>query len=522
MENLQIYHDFAVEVIKKSGNLLLDKSNDFKKIYKGPHDLVTNLDYFIQDFIINQLSKNFPNHGYLAEEETHFSSKPNSITWIIDPIDGSINFSNNIPFFCITVSLVMNNEPKIGVTYDPIRNEIFSAIKDNGCFYNGLKRYTKSIKKKLNKSTIGFDWEITEGREKDDIFLLEKLRELSFNVNIFGSAALSLAWLSIGRIDGYIKNRIEPWDFIAGSLMVKETGGVVTDFSNNKKNIKDNLDKSIIASNGNIHNEIIDLIQSTRKKTSAIIMLGGEGKRLRPYTKNTPKSLLNIPSKCIFESQLSVFKRCGINKIITITGFFQEKYLKKIDKYLQKNPGIEIKNIYNPFFRTTNNLVATWFGIINLGENEEAILVNGDDLFKPRIIINLLNSKKNNKHIIMVVSRKQSYDQDDMKVIIDDLNSIEKISKDIDIREANGEAIGINLFDSVGVKIIEETLKSIMKNDQNHNLSYVEIIQHVIEKGIPIGISYCDPDDWIEMDTIADYKKIIKIHNQNPKYFIEQ
>ena len=195
---------------------------------KGPKDFVTKTDKRVEKILIEELSKSKKNYSFITEETGKILNKNKDIFWLIDPIDGTINFLHGIPHFAISVALQINNEIVIGLVFDPIKNEIFYAEKNNGSYINN-NRIRVSKKSNLDECLFASN---SDGVKS----IYPKL-----NTRNTGCAALDLAYVGCGRFDGYFHNNINIWDIAAGKIIIEEAGGKVNDideFNINKINIR--------------------------------------------------------------------------------------------------------------------------------------------------------------------------------------------------------------------------------------------------------------------------------------------
>ena len=226
-----------------------------------------------------------------------------------------------------------------------------------------------------------------------------------------------------------------------------------------------------------------------------IILAAGKGERLYPLTKNTPKSLLEIGhGKTVLESQLENIASCGIRDVTIVTGYKTEQ----IEAKVKDIDFLDITICYNPFYATSNNLISAWLAIRETSEN--FVLVNGDDIFKRKVLEGLLKSPND---ITMVIDRKEKYDEDDMKVVTDG-ELVLKVSKEIPVEEANGESIGMILFRRKGRSIIRETLERMVRVEENKKIFYLAALQNIMDKGYPVHFHECSPQDWAEIDFHSD------------------
>jgi len=213
-----------IKAAEKASRALIRDFGEIEKLQvsiKGPTDFVSNADLKAEKTIIEELKKARPYYSIISEEDGSEMNKDKNNTWIIDPIDGTTNFLHGIPHFAISIALKSGNEIVSGLIYDPIKDEMFYAEKDNGAFFNN-KRIRVSKKKDLNSCLFA-----TGGFSKNEVDL--PLRKS-------GSAALDIAYVAAGRYDGYFQNDLNLWDIAAGIIILKEAGGMINeiDLSKNK------------------------------------------------------------------------------------------------------------------------------------------------------------------------------------------------------------------------------------------------------------------------------------------------
>ncbi len=216
---------------------------------------VTRADKEAEDFIIKELQKSFPGVGICSEEGDAISGKG---SFIIDPLDGTHNFMHGIARFCVSIAYEENSEIKAGVVYEPVKDELFSAERGKGAFLNG-RQIKHSGQDDLSRAliTIGVPPSAYERREK----IMDALKKLILKVNslrIFGAAALQLAEIAAGRIDGDIGFALSPWDVAAGWILVEEAGGVITDERGGNEILKG----TIISGNPFVQNFLLDFVQN--------------------------------------------------------------------------------------------------------------------------------------------------------------------------------------------------------------------------------------------------------------------
>ena len=224
---------------------------------KGPGDFVTSADKRTEKILINELQKAHPDYGIVTEETGIINESNLKNRWIIDPIDGTMNFLNGVPQFAISIGYEEDGEIKCGVIFNPIMNEMFIAEKGNGAYLNN-SRIRVSKKKKINDALIVTGGPKRASKIKDKIFseYINVSKNVS-NVRKFGSAALDMAYVACGRFDGYWQRELNYWDIAAGIIILKEAGGFVDFF---EEDAKSPLKKNIFATNSNIHEELRALI----------------------------------------------------------------------------------------------------------------------------------------------------------------------------------------------------------------------------------------------------------------------
>ncbi len=224
---------------------------------KGPGDFVTSADKRTEKILINELQKAHPGYGIITEETGIINKSNVKNRWIIDPIDGTMNFLNGIPQFAISVGYEEESEIKCGVIFNPITNEMFCAEKGNGAYLNN-SRIRVSNKKNIKDALLVTGGPKQASKIKDKIFSeYIKVSNHVSNIRKFGSAALDIAYVACGRFDGYWQRELNYWDVAAGIIILKEAGGFINFFEEDKEAP---LKRNILASNSIIHDELSNLI----------------------------------------------------------------------------------------------------------------------------------------------------------------------------------------------------------------------------------------------------------------------
>ncbi|MFZ2448855.1 MAG: inositol monophosphatase family protein [Syntrophobacteraceae bacterium] len=196
---------------------------------KGPSDYVTEVDERCERLILEQVATNFPDHHIMSEETASDGLQP-GYTWVIDPLDGTTNFIHGFPFVAVSIAVCKDKKPVVGVVFDPIRNELFSAREGEGAWLNGT-RLKINTGVKLEEALLATGFPFRAKKYMDSY--LKTFREIFLRVGSIrraGAAALDLAYLGAGRVDGFWEIGLKAWDIAAGSLIVREAGGMVSDF----------------------------------------------------------------------------------------------------------------------------------------------------------------------------------------------------------------------------------------------------------------------------------------------------
>ena len=239
--------NLMIKACEKASKVIIRDFGELENLQvskKGPKDFVTKTDKRVEKILIEELSKSKKNYSFITEETGKIINKNNNVFWIIDPIDGTTNFLHGIPHFAISVALQKDGEIIIGLIYDPIKNEIFYAERDNGSYLNN-SRVRVSNKTDIEECLFASN---NEGVKS----IYPKL-----NLRNTGCAALDLAYVGCGRLDGYFHNLINLWDIAAGKIIIEEAGGKVNDINNFELNKID-----IRAGNPNIYEKMLEKINN--------------------------------------------------------------------------------------------------------------------------------------------------------------------------------------------------------------------------------------------------------------------
>ena len=262
-EERKKFLDTAVKAARLAGEVILDNLGKISKkdiSLKRASDFVTSVDKKSERVIIDTIKENFPDHLFLAEESLKECGKE-AYRWIIDPLDGTTNYIHGYPVFSTSIALEYKGEIILGVTLDPLKGELFHSEKGKGAFLNGKQVEVSDVDLKESLITTGFPF---RKKEMTDSYL-KLFKNIFFKVSDLrraGSAALDLAYLACGRCDGFFELGLSPWDIAAGSLLIKEAGGTVTDFGGGTKYL---ITGNIVAGNPAVHKEMLKEVKDVFK-----------------------------------------------------------------------------------------------------------------------------------------------------------------------------------------------------------------------------------------------------------------
>ncbi|MCP5490224.1 MAG: inositol monophosphatase [Chlamydiales bacterium] len=233
---------------------------------EGRHNLVTEWDNKAERLIIDFIKTHFPEHRFLAEESGESGEAREGIQWIIDPLDGTVNFVHSIPMFSVSIAAAVQNEVLAGAIYNPMVDELFIAEKNNGAYLNGTRlKVTKTAVLDSAICATGFPYNVHE----NPLCCLDHFNtfaKMGIPLRRIGSAALDLAYVAAGRYDGFWEVSLRPWDYAAGKLILEEAGGTFTNFKGER--YKTFEEGPIVASNGILHDQILKNIKATLEKSN--------------------------------------------------------------------------------------------------------------------------------------------------------------------------------------------------------------------------------------------------------------
>jgi myo-inositol-1(or 4)-monophosphatase len=256
----------AAVIARVAGALLREyRERGVATEYKGDVDLVTEADRASEKLIVQRLDELFPEHGVYGEEGTR-SNIDREYRWYIDPLDGTTNFAHGFPFFCVSMGLerrapslssTQDGEIVAGVVYDPLRDELFTAEKGKGAYLNGATIHVSRVAD-LAEALLATGFPSRKRHDNPNIHFYQEFTLRSHGVRRAGAAALDLAYTACGRLDGFWEFNLNPWDTVAGALLVTEAGGSMTSFDGSPFRLDS---REVLASNGLIREELLRLFE---------------------------------------------------------------------------------------------------------------------------------------------------------------------------------------------------------------------------------------------------------------------
>jgi len=256
--------NIAIRAARNAGNIITRSMNRLDRLRiseKSQNDYVSDVDYQAEQEIINTIRKAFPDHAILAEESGDQGN--NEFQWIIDPLDGTTNYLRGFPQFAVSIGLKHRDNIEHAVVYDPLRDEIFSASRGQGAQLNG-RRIRVTPRNSLQGALLGTGIPFRPDQDLDAY--LETMKVLlpdTAGVRRAGSAALDLAFVAAGRLDGFWEYGLKPWDMAAGCLLIKEAGGVVTDTDGSENYLQSG---NLVAGNLKVHDDMLKKLQTIKSQ----------------------------------------------------------------------------------------------------------------------------------------------------------------------------------------------------------------------------------------------------------------
>ena len=253
--------NIAIRAARRAGNVIAknyERRDDIQTSKKGINDYVTNVDKAAEAEIIEIIQKSYPDHTTISEERGALEGKDSDIQWVIDPLDGTTNFVKGLPHFSVSIAIRVKNRTEVGVVYDPIRNELFTAVRGEGAKLNEVRLRVDS-QNELNGAILATGFPFKQPNLMPTQFaIMNNLIDEAADFRRTGSAALDLCYVASGRVDGYFEMGLKPWDCAAGDLIVREAGGLVCDFNAGHGYLRSG---NIVAAPARILKEMLNKIQ---------------------------------------------------------------------------------------------------------------------------------------------------------------------------------------------------------------------------------------------------------------------
>ncbi len=220
--------EVSIDAAQRAGEIIRDRFLTEKEVsFKGRADIVTDVDLAAEKVILDLVQEEYPEFSILSEESDPITTS-SPYTWVVDPIDGTRNFAEGIPHFCVVVALAKGDQMVVGVTYDPLKEELFTAQQGQGAFLNG-NPISVSDRQEVADSILGFDLGYVDEKAGTALDMMRSLWPGLQSMRLMGSAALGLAYAAAGRLDLYFHHSLSPWDIASGLLLAREAGGQVVD-----------------------------------------------------------------------------------------------------------------------------------------------------------------------------------------------------------------------------------------------------------------------------------------------------
>jgi len=252
--------ELAVDAAREAGKFLKISVGKFRELERKQgeeRNLVTEIDKKAEQMIIEIIRKRYPTHEFLGEESGSHKTQ-SDYKWIIDPLDGTTNFTHGLPIFCTTIGLEHKGEIILGVTYDPNTDELFTAEKNKGAYLNSRRIHVSKVKRLMESLIItGFPYDI-KNNPHNAVEHFSNMLMATQAVRRLGSAAIDLAYVACGRFDGFWEVTLNPWDMAAGVLLVEEAGGKFTNFKGFPSTI---YFPNVLATNGLIHEQMVEVLR---------------------------------------------------------------------------------------------------------------------------------------------------------------------------------------------------------------------------------------------------------------------
>lgn len=252
--------DQVIEWAHQAGDILRSGFRQNIQIHhKGPIDLVTEMDHRSEEFLLEQIMGNFPNHAIFSEESGRLNGE-HSQQWFVDPLDGTVNYAHGIPIFSVSIGYAVDGELQLGVVYDPIHDETYAAERGKGAALNGVSISPTHVDKMIDGLLVtGFPYTMGRPDEPDNLSLFTRFTKIAQGMRRLGSAALDLCYVAEGRLDGYWEIGLQAYDVAAGALILREAGGTVTRLDGDPDILTAPCE--VLAANPLLHARMLDVIR---------------------------------------------------------------------------------------------------------------------------------------------------------------------------------------------------------------------------------------------------------------------
>lgn len=250
----------AIEAAQRAGHVIADRyPSERNASFKGYRDLVTETDVAAEAAVLNLIHERFPHHDVLSEESKN-GAIGGGYTWVVDPLDGTSNYTHRLPIFAVSVGLLEHGEPLIGVVHDPLRGQTFVAERGSGATLNDAPLHVSDVGD-LSKAIVGLDWARDNEKRKRVLNEVRQVAPRCHTMRVLGSATLGLTYVAAGWLDAYFHLALHPWDAAAGVLLVSEAGGRCTTRENKPYHVDG---PRCLATNGLIHDDLLSTLQADR------------------------------------------------------------------------------------------------------------------------------------------------------------------------------------------------------------------------------------------------------------------
>lgn len=249
----------AVEAARRAGELIAEHYPTGREAsFKGYRDLVTETDIAAENAIVDLIRDRFPDHAILAEE-SEGGGIGDDYTWLVDPLDGTSNFTHRVPIFAVSIGVLERGEPIVGVVHDPMRDHTFVAERRRGARLNGEQIHVSQVST-LSETIVGFDWARDDEKRRRLLDILQGVAPRCHTVRVMGSATLGLTYVAAGWLDGYFNVALHPWDAAASVVLIAEAGGRCTTFEGEPYRVDS---PQCVATNDLVHEELLDVLRET-------------------------------------------------------------------------------------------------------------------------------------------------------------------------------------------------------------------------------------------------------------------